>query len=109
MLNQVPRTLLSIGGGEAMEEFPDAAPIGDVPRTPLRRGRSAKYVRKGNELVPLPAPASATVKRAMSLERPEKRPTVRRAPDEKPVVNPDFTNEAIADQALKDFGDVSLL
>lgn len=106
MLNQVPRTLLSMGGEDAMEESPRAVTIGDVPKTPLRRGRSAKYIRKGNELVPLPAPASTTVKRAMSLERPERRPSARRGPDEKPVVNPAFTNEAIADRALTDYGDV---
>lgn len=104
MLNQVPRTLLNIGGGV---DTGDATPrIGDVPTTPFRRGRSGRNVsRTGSELVPRPTPTSRNLKRSMSLDRREKPlNSSKRGPDEPPVVNPAFTNERIADQALKDFG-----
>lgn len=99
MLNQVPRTLLSIGGADASDTFPAHTIGGDARGTP-RRARTLSHSRAGDESIPRHVPASLGRKRRVSVE-----PVVGGARKTgRPVVNPAFTNESIADQALQEFG-----
>lgn len=124
MLNQVPRTLLNIGGASASNHtyHPEVNGIrpAPVPEPGSGLGRSHQPLitprHSGNitglahsfrseDAVPPPAPASSGRKRVPSLERPSRRRAIGTVSKSyTAAVLEEFTNESVADQALRDFG-----